>query len=449
MRSSIALLVILSFAAKSFAQSTAFTYQGQLKNGVSLAEGQHDFRFRLFDAASGGSQLGATLCLDNISVKDGVFTATIDFGEQFITPNRRFIEIDVRHDTGLDCSNTTGYVTLTPRQEITPAPTSIRAASAFSLAASDGSPAQAVFVNEMGNVGIGTTAPLYNVHIANTAPILALQDTDATTDQFGYIAYVDSSNLERGRVGYGTAGPAFGIVNNRPGGDISLLTNSGRVGIGTTLPQFPLQISNNAPVLALQDNNSSGAIGGDQVGYLTYRDNTNVERAWVGFGAAGDPDFTILNARTNGDIVLTTLGGGRVGIGTASPTFTLDVAGSIRCTSLTETSSAIFKDDITPLAAGLDDLLKLEPVSYTWNEKAPDSARGKRDLGFIAEDVANVLPDAVARDGAGSPVGIDYSRITVLAVKAIKEQQACIREQQEQLRLLRARLSELEEAMKK
>ena len=55
-----------------------------------------------------------------------------------------------------------------------------------------------------------------------------------------------------------------------------------------------------------------------------------------------------------------------------------------------------------------DELLKLEPVSYTWNEKAPDSARGKRDLGFIAEDVANVLPDAVARDGAGSPVGIDY-----------------------------------------
>jgi hypothetical protein len=84
--------------------------------------------------------------------------------------------------------------------------------------------------------------------------------------------------------------------------------------------------------------------------------------------------------------------------------------------------------------------MRLEPVSYVWNEKAPEDTRGKHDLGFIAEDVAEVLPDAVARDASGAAVGIDYSRITVLAVKAIKEHQA-------EVQSLRDRLAKLEAAI--
>jgi hypothetical protein len=99
------------------------------------------------------------------------------------------------------------------------------------------------------------------------------------------------------------------------------------------------------------------------------------------------------------------------------------------------------RDDVAPLAAGLEELLRLEPVSYVWNDMAPGESRGKRDLGFIAEDVAKVLPEVVARDAGGKPVGIDYSRITVLAVQAIKQQQA--RHEAETARL-RERLERLE-----
>jgi hypothetical protein len=138
-----------------------------------------------------------------------------------------------------------------------------------------------------------------------------------------------------------------------------------------------------------------------------------------------------------------------MGVGTLLPTFKLDVAGNIRCTTLTQTSSAVLKDDVAPLGAGLHELMALEPVSYVWNDKAPEESRGKHDLGLIAEHVATVLPDAVARNADGKPVGIDYSRITVLAVQAIKQQQETITRQADEVAALRARLERLEATLAK
>ena len=229
------------------AQPTAFTYQGRLKNGAAPASGLHDFRFTLFNAASGGVQVGTPQCVDNVPVTDGLFTTALDFGQQFVTTEARFLQIEVRADTGLSCVNAAGLVVLGPRQPLTAAPIASHARTAFSLAAADGSPANAVFVDNTGNVGIGTGAPIYPVHIASPEPALALQDSDSTTQQ---------------------------------------------------------------------------------VGFVDYRDSGNVSRGWVGFGLAGDPDFSIINARSLGDIVLNALGGGNVGIGTAAPANSLSVAGN-------------------------------------------------------------------------------------------------------------------------
>src|SRR5690349_10227006 len=94
---------VLVLASGSFGQSTAFTFQGQLKNGTAPAAGLHDFRVTLYNAASGGVQVGAPQCVDNILVADGVFNITLDFGQQFATVSPRFLEIQVRADTGLTC----------------------------------------------------------------------------------------------------------------------------------------------------------------------------------------------------------------------------------------------------------------------------------------------------------------------------------------------------------
>ncbi len=319
MRTLLAALAVFLCASSALAQSTAFTYQGSLKNNGQPVNGLHDLRFSLFTAASGGVQVGTTQCVDNVTVTNGVFTTTIDFGQQFATPSTPFLQIELRADTGLTCATTTGFTALSPRQSLTAAPLANHAKSAFALDAADGSPANALIVDNNGNIGIGTSTPGHSVTIANTAPTIALQDTDSTTQQVGFVSYRDSANVERAWVGYGSPGdPDFSIVNARTGGDIVLTPlaggnvllagNGGKVGVGTSSPTHSVHIATLGPTIALQDM----AAASQQVGYVSYRDNANVERAWVGYGTPGSPHFSIINARSGGNIVLNPLGGGVV-----------------------------------------------------------------------------------------------------------------------------------------
>lgn len=248
---------ILAFCltTAAHAQSTAFTYQGQLMDAGQPAAGLHDFRFTLFDAPSGGAQVGTSQCADNIVVSDGLFAAAIDFGEQFATTSSRFLQVEVRADTGLSCANPAGFVTLADRQTITATPIAAHAksaATAFSLNAPGAPLANAVSVDNAGKLGIGTAAPTHPLHIANVGPTIALQDTDSTTQQVGYISYRDSANAERAWVGYGSPGsPDFSVINARPSGSIYLTPffgnvvlagNGGNVGVGTSTPSSRLDV---------------------------------------------------------------------------------------------------------------------------------------------------------------------------------------------------------------
>ena len=71
------LLVVLALACTVYtskAQSTAFTYQGRLEDDGRRANGPYDFRFVLYDAASGGSQVGSMLTNNAVAVSNGLFT---------------------------------------------------------------------------------------------------------------------------------------------------------------------------------------------------------------------------------------------------------------------------------------------------------------------------------------------------------------------------------------
>ncbi len=54
-------LLILAFSLLANAQTTAFTYQGSLKNAGTNANGNYDFEFALFDALSSGTQASCQL----------------------------------------------------------------------------------------------------------------------------------------------------------------------------------------------------------------------------------------------------------------------------------------------------------------------------------------------------------------------------------------------------
>lgn len=116
-------IVVAAIAPLCVAQpiSSAFTYQGELRDSDALASGLYDLQFRLFDGALGGFQIGPVLCMNDVQVIDGKCTAELDCGPVFFGSNR-FVEIDVRADTGLSCASSSGFVTLSPRQRITTTP---------------------------------------------------------------------------------------------------------------------------------------------------------------------------------------------------------------------------------------------------------------------------------------------------------------------------------------
>lgn len=109
--------------------SNAFTYQGRLTDDAELADGAYDLRFILFDAASGGAQVGTTVTLDNVAVVDGYFTATLDFGAAPFNGDARWLEVAIKPgNTPL----TDTFTVLNPRQALTAVPYALHAMSAGS-----------------------------------------------------------------------------------------------------------------------------------------------------------------------------------------------------------------------------------------------------------------------------------------------------------------------------
>jgi hypothetical protein len=129
----LAALAVTTAVAPAQPLTTAFTYQGQLANAGSPATGAYDFKFTLYDAASGGAQVGPQLCSDNVSVNGGLVTVQLDFGSQF-AGQQRFIETWVRPHNGLGCGSNGGFSILAPRQPLTSAPNSDFALTAASAA---------------------------------------------------------------------------------------------------------------------------------------------------------------------------------------------------------------------------------------------------------------------------------------------------------------------------
>src|SRR5439155_24192125 len=103
-----------------YAQGTAFTFQGQLTDGLVPANGSYDLTFSLFGVSSGGSAVGGPVTNSATGVTNGLFTVALDFGANLPGADR-WLEIAER-------TNGAGaFSTLTPRQPITAAPYAITA----------------------------------------------------------------------------------------------------------------------------------------------------------------------------------------------------------------------------------------------------------------------------------------------------------------------------------
>jgi len=95
---------------------SGFTYQGRLVASGSPASGNYDFTFTLFDAATGGNQIGNTITALNQTLSIGTFTTVLDFGSSVFRGDARWLQIGVRPSGG------PSFTILSPRQALTPAP---------------------------------------------------------------------------------------------------------------------------------------------------------------------------------------------------------------------------------------------------------------------------------------------------------------------------------------
>jgi hypothetical protein len=99
----------------------AFTYQGRLTDGGNAADGDYDFRFSLYTARVGGSQIGTPFERNELGVSNGLFTALLNFDSALLT-EPLWIEVAVRPSNSGD-----PYTVLAPRQPLTAAPLAINA----------------------------------------------------------------------------------------------------------------------------------------------------------------------------------------------------------------------------------------------------------------------------------------------------------------------------------
>ena len=123
----LALLATLNPQLSTFAQGTAFTYQGRLNSSGNPANGSYDFRFKLYSDPLGNTQVGTSYLTNAIPVTTGLFTTMIDFGAGIFTGSNCWLEVDVR-------TNGVGsYTVLSLLQAVTPTPYAVFANTASNV----------------------------------------------------------------------------------------------------------------------------------------------------------------------------------------------------------------------------------------------------------------------------------------------------------------------------
>lgn len=112
--------VLASQLPGAHAQGTEFTYQGSLSDSGNPFTGDAEFRPTLWSAADGGVQIAANSPAQlSVSVTNGLFVLPLDFGANF-PGSGRWLQLEVRTGIG-------SFVTLVPRQKITPTPYALTA----------------------------------------------------------------------------------------------------------------------------------------------------------------------------------------------------------------------------------------------------------------------------------------------------------------------------------
>lgn len=338
---------------------------------------------------------------------------------------------------------------------------------------------------ENNRVGIGTTTPQKKLHVTGTLQVtneINVGGTGTTAGSAGTNGqiltsggaatapswenpvnlYVANGALTGNRVvTQGTNTLRFNptVVNgfSVDGVTFSVDGAANKVGIGTNAPETKLHVVSNVEssgrynlidatastdqyfILALR-NTSPMAVGNYSLLGFTNSGPANGGANWaigslrtgVGVQTGAQEDFFV-GASTGGGLLerlRIKSSSGNVGIGVSNPLYRLDVegvinaSGNVRANGVVLTSDARLKQDIHDTSYGLKTVMALRPVEYQKKNSIQDKNYNKHEIGFLAQDIAKVLPSLVT---SGSDeyktLAVSYTELIPVLTKAIQEQQ--------------------------
>jgi hypothetical protein len=282
------------------------------------------------------------------------------------------------------------------------------------------------------NTASGDSALSANItgsfNTANGGSALSANTTGNYNTALGYAAQVGSGNLTNATaIGVSaTVGESNAVVLGCTTANCPSGTTPPKVGIGTTSPSATLDITAPNQVGLFVRGPQTGVGAGLDL-QTTGAGGLQWEILDTGAVAAQGPNkLNIRNVNTGAD-VLTINSSGAVGIGTTGPDNLLTVNGSADKPgggSWGTFSDGRLKTVGGTYDAGLEAILKLTPIRYRYKEQnAMGIKDGEEHVGFVAQDVQKVIPEAVITNSQGYLL-VNNDPILWTMLNAIKQQQA-------------------------
>jgi hypothetical protein len=314
-----------------------------------------------------------------------------------------------------------------------------------------------MYIRNDGCVGIGTTTPGAGLHIRGLSGTghfesgIFFEDTGNPLRRYSmyvnpdrHLVIADEANIS-GRlfIKPGSATNSFVMIDG----------SNGCVGLNMLNPPHALSIH--------QPNSSGISLSSDSEAYQQYIDLMTRDLNHDGIFQNGDMGWHFAcrseswtNAAQAGDLMISrfdqagwinvmtfdravyNVGGTNyhfVGIYNHEPQYMFQVKDAY-CdgTVWKDVSTVRLKEEIQSLSHALDKIMSLQGVSFRWKESQ------KKDIGFIGEEVAKVIPEVVDLEKDGKfATGLSYGHLTALLTEAIKEQQ-------KEIEALKTRIANLE-----
>jgi hypothetical protein len=272
---------------------------------------------------------------------------------------------------------------------------------------SSGGTAKSPFILDYNDATFNTNASFGGVVTANVGSFVPSFIAIGNSNNNGQIQFGSSINYSIG------SGSDFGGMDFTVAGTTKLsIKNSGNVGIGTTSPAHRLDINGGSSTTFARVARDTGYImigAGLNFSGVYSRDNSDVNRplileaSGVGIGteSVGTWKLNVVNslnsiasvsqgAANNGICYLA----GRTNVGDAmyfdrGGNFVGSIYLNASSTSYNTTSDYRLKEDLQPIENSLFKLQQLKPVNFAWKSD------GSRIDGFIAHELAEVIPEAV------------------------------------------------------